>query len=61
MDDGSPHSQRVTQASGMVSVQADCNTFDEAIALMKDRAATDGRTLAQIATAVINRSIRFVP
>ncbi|MGO9872707.1 MAG: hypothetical protein ACLPVY_02820 [Acidimicrobiia bacterium] len=51
----------MTQASGMVSVQADCNTFDEAIALMKDRAATDGRTLAQIATAVINRSIRFVP
>lgn len=54
----SSHSHRVNQASGMVSVQADC-TIDEAVVLMQDRAATMGQTLDEIAAAVIDRSIRF--
>jgi hypothetical protein len=60
MGDGSAfaHSHRVNQASGMVSVQADC-TIDEAVLLMQDRAATMGQTLDEIAAAVIDCSIRF--
>jgi AmiR/NasT family two-component response regulator len=54
------HSHRVSQASGMVSVQADC-TIDEAVVLMQDRAATMGQTLDEIAAAVVDRSIRFGP
>ena len=55
---GTPYTNRVRQASGMVSVQATCS-FEEAIVLMKDRAATEGQTLDEIASAVIDRLIRF--
>jgi AmiR/NasT family two-component response regulator len=60
MGNGSPfqHSARVTQASGMVSVQAAC-TFAEALQLMTDRAKVDGQTIDEIADAVIGREIRF--
>jgi AmiR/NasT family two-component response regulator len=53
-----PVSNRVAQASGMVSVQANCH-FTEAIALMEQRAAETGKTLDAIAQAVVDREIRF--
>ena len=52
------YSAQVHQASGMVASQAACS-FDDAIVLMHDRAATEGQTLDQIARAVLERSIRF--
>lgn len=51
---------RVSQASGMVSVQAAC-TVGEALELMKTRAFLDGQTLTQIADATLERSIHFAP
>jgi hypothetical protein len=53
-----PPSDRVAQASGMVSVQAKCH-FTEAIALMEARAEATGVTLEDIARAVVNRELRF--
>ena len=44
----------VSQASGMVSVQAEC-PVDQALALMRDRAIVNGETLEEIATAVVAR------
>jgi AmiR/NasT family two-component response regulator len=60
MGNGSPfqHSVAVNQASGMVSVQAAC-TMDEALVLMMDRATVQGETLDEIASAVLDRTIRF--
>lgn len=57
---GSPfkHSIQVTQASGMVSVQAVC-TCDEALTLMETRAAQTHHTLQEVAVAVLERSINF--
>jgi len=52
------YSAQVHQASGMVATQAGCS-FDDALVLMHDRAATEGQTLDQIARAVLERSIRF--
>jgi hypothetical protein len=51
---------RVSQASGMVSVQAGC-TLAEALALMKERAHADGLTLTEIADATLERTIEFGP
>ena len=51
-------SPRVIQASGMISVQADC-TLDEAVRLMEDRAVVGHQTREQIAEAVVARRIRF--
>ena len=42
----------------MVSLQADCE-LEQAYVLMSDRALVSGRTLDDIALAVIDRSIRF--
>lgn len=42
----------------MVSVQADC-TLDEALLLMRARARSADLSLAYIATAILNGSIRF--
>jgi len=42
----------------MVSVQANC-TFAQAIELMQQRANTSLQTLYEVASAVLNRSIRF--
>jgi hypothetical protein len=53
-------SRAVNQASGMVSVQADC-TLDEAVELMANRAALETKTRDEIANAVIAREIRFGP
>ena len=49
----------VARASGMVSVQAGCST-EEAVALMRDRAAVRGETLEQVAERVLDRTIRFI-
>jgi AmiR/NasT family two-component response regulator len=54
----SEHSYKVTQASGMVSVQAGCG-FDEAIMLMTERAQISGQSIHDIAQAVLDRKIRF--
>jgi hypothetical protein len=51
-------SDRVFQAQGMVSVQADC-TVDEALDKMTDRAQESETSLEAIATAIIERRIRF--
>ena len=51
-------SDRVFQAQGMVSVQADC-TVDEALAKMHDRAQESEMSLEAVATAIIERRIRF--
>jgi len=54
-------SDRVAQASGMLSVQASC-TIKEAIALMQARADLyRSETLESIALAVIDRHISFDP
>jgi hypothetical protein len=53
-----PHGAAVYQASGMVSVQAECTT-SEALGMMKERAAVSGQTLDEIAKGVLDRSIRF--
>ena len=51
---------RVSQASGIVSVQAQC-TVEEALQLLKDRAQVSGQTLVEIATATLEHRIRFGP
>ena len=60
MGNGMPFSDnaRVDQAQGMVAVQAHC-TVDEALALMKDRAAVQHQALDEIADDVVDRAIRF--
>jgi hypothetical protein len=54
------HHPLVSQASGMVSVQADCS-LDDALALMKERAQVSGESLLEIAAATVDRRIRFEP
>jgi hypothetical protein len=54
------HHPLVSQASGMVSVQADCS-LDDALALMKERAQVCGESLLEIAAATVDRRIRFEP
>ena len=49
---------RVSQASGMVSVQADC-TLGAALVLMKERAQVQHQSLTEVAAAVVERRIRF--
>jgi AmiR/NasT family two-component response regulator len=49
---------RVLQAMGMVSVQAHCSV-DDALAMMRDRATVEHRTLTEIAEATLDRSIWF--
>jgi AmiR/NasT family two-component response regulator len=48
----------IAHASGMVCAQADCSP-DEALTLMEARAAATGRSLEDIADAVIERRIRL--
>ena len=51
---------RVSQASGMVSVQAGC-TVAEALELMRARAQATDQTLLEVASAVVERRTRFAP
>jgi hypothetical protein len=53
-------SASVSQAAGMVSVQAEC-TVDEALVLMKDRAQVSGMHLLDVADATLEHRIRFGP
>jgi hypothetical protein len=48
----------VLQASGMVSVQAEC-TFSDAVAMMRDRGLVQHESLINIAQDVVSRRIRF--
>jgi AmiR/NasT family two-component response regulator len=54
------YSDRVAQAAGMVSVQADCS-LDAAFAVIEQRALEQDRTLEEVADAVVERRIRFSP
>ena len=54
------HSKVVAQASGMVSVQAEC-TVDDTLIRIQERAVSMDCTLDEIATAVIERRLRFSP
>jgi AmiR/NasT family two-component response regulator len=51
-------SDRVAQASGMVSVQAECSV-DEALAMIKERAQTIDLTAEEVAESVVDRQFRF--
>ena len=55
---GSGRSAEIAQAQGRVSVQADC-TVDEALLLMRARAASGDLSLAYIVAAVLEGTIRF--
>jgi len=55
---GNGYGNRVAQASGMVSVQAECN-LAAAILLMRQLAHDTDTTLDEIAIMVIDRDIRF--
>jgi AmiR/NasT family two-component response regulator len=52
------HSEQIAQAQGMVSVQVDC-TLDDALLLMRARAASSDLSLAYVAEAILDGSIRF--
>jgi AmiR/NasT family two-component response regulator len=49
---------RVSQAQGMVSLQAHC-AFGDALAKMNDRAKESGQTLQDIADGVLNNRLFF--
>jgi hypothetical protein len=51
-------SARVSQAAGMVSVQAECSP-DYALSLMADRARIEHVSLWALARGVIEHTIRF--
>jgi AmiR/NasT family two-component response regulator len=55
---GSNFVRSLTQAMGMVSAQAAC-TLDEAFVLICDRASVRHCSVYEIATAVIDHTIRF--
>ena len=50
----------VSQAAGMVSVQADC-TLEEALGLLQDRALVSGRSIYDVANDTVERRVRFGP
>ena len=52
------YSHDVAQAAGMVVAQADC-TFDEAFALMNERALLLGQNIEDFAATVVTRRTRF--
>jgi hypothetical protein len=51
-------SGRILQAQGMVSAQAGCN-IDDALALMTARASTTGQSVNEVATGVLDGSVRL--
>ena len=51
-------SDRMAQASGMVSVQAECS-IDEAFAMIEERAHTIDLTAEEVADSVVDRTFRF--
>ena len=57
---GGFHSAVVAQASGMISVQANCS-LSHAVVLMVTRAQDTNSTLERLAIGVVQREIRFDP
>jgi AmiR/NasT family two-component response regulator len=55
---GETQSDRVAQASGMVSVQAECS-LDEAFVMIQERAQTIDLTTEEVAESVVDRQFRF--
>ena len=55
---GETQSDRVAQASGMVSVQAQCSV-DDAFAMIEERAQTIDLTAEEVADSVVDRRFRF--
>jgi hypothetical protein len=55
---GEPQSDRVAQASGMVSVQAECSV-DDALAMIEARAQMIDLTAEDVADSVVDRRFRF--
>jgi AmiR/NasT family two-component response regulator len=53
-----PQSDRVSQATGMISVQAGC-TLAEAFDLLRERAVDLGQTLEHTALDTLDHIIRF--
>ncbi len=51
-------SDRVAQASGMVSVQAECS-LGEAIVMIEERARAIDLTTEEVADSVVDRQFRF--
>jgi hypothetical protein len=51
-------SDRVAQASGMVSVQAECSVY-EAFVMIEERAQTIDLTSEEVAESVVDRRFRF--
>jgi AmiR/NasT family two-component response regulator len=51
-------SDRMAQASGMVSVQAACSV-DEAFAMIEERAQMIDLTAEEVAESVVDRQFRF--
>jgi|HubBroStandDraft_4_1064222.scaffolds.fasta_scaffold4958101_1 AmiR/NasT family two-component response regulator len=49
---------RVSQAQGMVSLQAHC-AFGDALAMMNERAKVHGQTLLDVADAVLSHRMSF--
>jgi hypothetical protein len=56
----SVESALVVWSAGMVAAQAVCD-LDEAILRMQEHGVRTGRTLEEVATAVVERRIRFGP
>ncbi len=57
---GSHESASVLQAQGMVGLQADCS-MDEAMALMLDTAHHSDVSLDELASCVLDGTVRFDP
>jgi len=57
-DDPWDTAARIEMARGIVAVQADCS-LDDALQMMRDRAAVSRCTLDEIAIAVLDHSIQF--
>jgi ANTAR domain len=57
-DSGLPNSLVVAHAQGIVMVQARC-TFADALTLLDERARVEGKSVEEIAEAVLLRRIRF--
>ena len=51
-------SDRVAQASGMVSVQAHCSV-DEAFVMLEERSRVTESTMQEVAESVVDRKFRF--
>jgi hypothetical protein len=56
-NDGGP-SDRVAQATGMVSVQASCSV-DDALGMIEERARVIDLTTEEVAVSVVDRRFRF--